>query len=242
MHKVAKIIMQNSDLFDSINIIKSAKVPIVKIRDIEYDINFDISFNKMDGLYQIDAVQKALQVYPAMKYIILILKLVLRQRELSETYKGGIGSFLLFCMTLAFFREVKKDYISRGRIDDLAKLTLGEYLLRFLEFYGIKFDCNTQQVVMTNHGSIIPKEGPRDGAFSLISPQDERHDIGNAAFKIKDVFGMFKNRFHFLTNYNFKMGESILKYLVNPSLREFAIQTCAQQTFPRYADDDDEVK
>ena len=76
---------------------------------------------------------------------------------------------------------------------------------------------------MVNGGAIIPKSGHRDYSFSLISPQDNSHDIGNAAFKIRDIFGMFKNRFHFLTNYNFKPRESVLKYLVNPSKRPFHI-------------------
>lgn len=32
---------------------------------------------------------------------------------------------------------------------------------------------------------------------------------------------MFKNRYHFITNFNFKKEESILKYCVNPSSGKF---------------------
>ena len=63
-------------------------------------------------------------------------------------------------------------------------------------------------------GSIVKKE--YNTCFSLISPQDPNHDIGNAAFRIKEIFQAFKNRFNFLTCYNYKDGESILKYFINP--------------------------
>lgn len=66
-------------------------------------------------------------------------------------------------------------------------------------------------------GGYLADKSPPDNSFSLLSPQDIDHDIGSASFKIKDIFMLFKNRFHFLTNYNFEPEESILKYLVNPS-------------------------
>lgn len=63
---------------------------------------------------------------------------------------------------------------------------------------------------------VIVSRQPDGTIFSLVSPQDETHDIGNSAFKIKDVFAVFRNRHRLLTNYNFRNGESIVKYLVNP--------------------------
>ena len=58
-------------------------------------------------------------------------------------------------------------------------------------------------------------------SFSLFSPQDPTHDIGNASFRMKEIANLFKNRYNFLKNYNFKPGESILKVLINPSNEEF---------------------
>jgi len=57
--------------------------------------------------------------------------------------------------------------------------------------------------------------------LSFISPQDDQHDIGKSAFRIKDVFGVFKNRFRMILGKNFKRGESVLKELVNPNESEF---------------------
>ena len=49
------------------------------------------------------------------------------------------------------------------------------------------------------------------GTLSFLSPQDDSHDIGKSAFKIRDVFNVFKNRFRVITGKNFNEGESVLK-------------------------------
>ena len=69
---------------------------------------------------------------------------------------------------------------------------------------------------------IINRPPGENSYFSLMSPQDDTNDIGSQAFNIKNVFGMYRNRYKLVTNYNFKKGESVLKYLVNPSNQVFS--------------------
>ncbi|CAK85020.1 unnamed protein product (macronuclear) [Paramecium tetraurelia] len=217
--KVAQSLMK-SDKFENVNLIANAKVPIIKFFEVESQYQFDISFNQMDGLKQIDEIRKAFTIYPEFKYLIMILKCMLKQRELNETYSGGIGSFLLFQMILAFLREIRKEAFANKKQEQLKNITLGEYILRFLEFYGQKFDYQRKRILMINGGSITNKPTP-DDKFSLISPQDPDHDIGSGSFKIKEIFKIFANRFNFMSNYNFKPEESVLKYLINPSDQKF---------------------
>jgi hypothetical protein len=42
------------------------------------------------------------------------------------------------------------------------------------------------------------------GTLSFYSPQDDSHDIGRSAFRIRDSFNMFKNRFRLILGKNFK--------------------------------------
>lgn len=113
-----------------------------------------------------------------------------------------MGSFLLFCMILAYLRELRRQFIEKEKYRELQNLMLSEFLLKMFEFYGVKFDLGYTQISMLNGGEIYDKK-IQDNCFSLLSPQDEQHDIGNAAFKIRDVFSVMKNRFNFMTNYNF---------------------------------------
>lgn len=75
------------------------------MKDSLYDYDFDIAFNQIDGVTHLKEVSKLLKQFPESKYIIMVLKVVLKQRKLNETYSGGIGSFLLFCMVLAYIRH-----------------------------------------------------------------------------------------------------------------------------------------
>lgn len=181
-----------------------------------------MSFNKLDGLYQVNEVLKSFKIYPEIRHLIFLIKIFLRQRDLNNTYMGGVGSFLLFCMILAFLRDYKRKIIENRGAEELKTVLLSEYLLKFIEFYGINFNSAREQIVMAGNGKIVNKLN-RDPNFSLLSPQYDSHDIGSAAFRIRDVFSCFKNRFHFMTNFNFASGESILKYLINPSKKDFSI-------------------
>lgn len=222
MKSAARILQKHSNKYSNLNLISSAKVPIIRFVDTQHNLNFDISFNKIDGIYQVNEVMKSLKIYPEIKHLIFVLKIFLRQRDLNNTYMGGVGSFLLFCIILAFLRYYKREILENRGAEELKSVLLSEYLLKFLEFYGICFDCNKQKIVMGENGKIEEKK-VRDNSFSLLSPQFDSHDIGSAAFKIKEVFNCFKNRFYFMTNYNFAQGESILKYLINPSKKDFTI-------------------
>lgn len=62
--------------------------------------------------------------------------------------------------------------------------------MKFLEFYGTKFEYQKKRIFMINGGGIENKPFP-DDKFSLISPQDPDHDIGSSSFKIKEIFKIF---------------------------------------------------
>lgn len=152
--------LNNPDTFSEVNYIRSAKVPIIKFIYTKNNIHFDVSVNKFDGISQLKEVQQALVTYPEMRYLIFINKCLLKQRELSETYTGGIGSFLLFSMILCFLRESRKSKVN---------YLLSDYLLMFMEFYGLR-SWGDKRVFMKKHQ--IAERDPDGVEFSLMSPQD----------------------------------------------------------------------
>jgi non-canonical poly(A) RNA polymerase PAPD5/7 len=218
--KASKIVKKSPDVFTNVEILKNARVPIIKFTEAETGVDFDICFNEEGGLLNIDEFMQAFEIHPEIKYLMFIFKVVLRQRRLNNSFTGGIGSFLLFCMVLAFLREFKRRKINEGGINALKNCTLTDYLLKFLYFYGIEFDYQRREILMTNGGKIVDKDRPSFN-FSLMSPQNPGHNIGNQVFKFKDVFSMFKNRHNLITNTSFIPGDSILRQLINPSNRRF---------------------
>jgi non-canonical poly(A) RNA polymerase PAPD5/7 len=77
MNKLAKVLMKHPD-YESINIIRSAKVPLIKLIESKTGYNFDISFNKLDGVKQIKEINKALEYYPEMRYVLVLMKCFLK--------------------------------------------------------------------------------------------------------------------------------------------------------------------
>jgi non-canonical poly(A) RNA polymerase PAPD5/7 len=222
--KATKVVMQNPDIFSQVEILKNARIPVIKFIDADSKIQFDIIFNEKGGLTNIDEVKQALKVHPEMKYLVFLFKLMLRQRRMNNSFTGGVGSFLLFCMILTFLREFKKRKVYEQGLHSLEYISLAEYVLKFMQFYGVEFDFHRREILMTNGGRIVEKDRPAPN-LGLISPMNPEHNIGNQAFKLRDVFSVFKNRFNFMTNYSFEPNQSILKHLVNPSNRDFSIYT-----------------
>ena len=62
---------------------RRGKVPIINFHSSKYDLQFDISVNKIDGLKQVAEIKKILQNIPEFKYIFMIFKCFLKIRGYS---------------------------------------------------------------------------------------------------------------------------------------------------------------
>ena len=63
---------------------------------------------------QIIFIQKSLINYPSIKYVIKILKRCLYEKNMNQTYKGGMSSYVLFLLTYSF---TKWNVIINNKID-----------------------------------------------------------------------------------------------------------------------------
>ena len=220
MNKAKNVFKRNSDIIKDIEVLQNAKVPIIKFIHKPSNIEFDITFNEQMGLDNIKEVKKAISIHPEIKYLTFVMKMFLRQRRLNVTFNGGIGSFLLFNMILAFLRTFKKNIVSKTKdIHSLTEITLSEYLLKLLQFYA-SFDVFRNEIHMSKGGR-LEKKISNNGEFCLYSPIEPSHNIGGKSFKIREIFNVFKNRLSHLTNTKFEGEGSILMHLINPSGKNF---------------------
>jgi DNA polymerase sigma len=74
----------------------------------------------------------------SLQRVLLALKYSLSVRGYSENFKGGIGSYCLFVMVAAYFKEFKE---TRESMDC-------EILLDILKFYGEDFENQLKVVVL----------------------------------------------------------------------------------------------
>ncbi len=132
MDKLYDHLYLNSNIFDYIKRI-DAKVPIIKLQLKATKINMDISVDRKNGYDAKRIIKKSLNDFHALKPLIYLLKYFMRQKKLNETFSGGISSFLLFNLVLAFLQYKNKTENGPG-------LNLGQILVDFFQFYGFEFN------------------------------------------------------------------------------------------------------
>jgi predicted nucleotidyltransferase len=106
-----------------------AKVPILKFTEKRSGEAVDLSCNSVDGLRNSQAIRVAVRSRSELQPLLLVLKAFLKQRNLNETFNGGIGSYLLFAMVL---RRVEPRAASPDVLEAAWELGRAEQLRSFL--------------------------------------------------------------------------------------------------------------
>ena len=138
-----------------LEVISNAKVPIIKFDHRETGISVDIVVNNNDGIVTGKLIQRYIREYPPLRPLIFVLKLFLSQRKLNDTYKGGIGSFVLSVMIVSFLQQRQK-ILSYQQISQ-ASWNLGSLLMEFFRLYGISFDYEEVGISISQGGSYFQK-------------------------------------------------------------------------------------
>ena len=176
LHDVERV-LQKHGVGKNFTVIASSKVPIVKYTDSVTNFQVDVSFNTTNGVEAVVVVRKMLDdsmLKEPIRILMYVLKQFLHQRNLSEVFSGGIGSYSLLCMIVSFLRMHPK--IQTRRIDPIKNI--GILLLEFFELYGKNFNfANVGLQVSSNitryftRNDKIDSRG-RKSALYIVDPQD----------------------------------------------------------------------
>ncbi|KAL8607512.1 hypothetical protein ACOMHN_004481 [Nucella lapillus] len=128
--------------------------------------------------------QKFLQDYPALKYLVVVLKQFLLQRDLNEVFTGGISSYSLTLLAISFLQLHPREAAVRETGN------LGVLLVEFFELYGRTFNYMRTGIRIKNGGAYIPKEdivkemenGHRPALMCIEDPLNAGNDIGRSSY------------------------------------------------------------
>lgn len=197
--------------------ILTAKVPIVKIKDKSTGILVDISFNIDNGIEGINVVKDYISRYPEVKYLVFVMKYFLKQRGLNETYSGGIGSYLLFCMVVSAVqmhpahREDRKYY---------SRYTLAHYLVHFFQLYGDVFNYEDVGISVKGEGYYFNKRSKqwfmsdKAGYLCVECPQNIDTDLGRNSFAIDLAKKAFAHAYKLLCAQNYTFAKTPLSLVI----------------------------
>lgn len=164
-----------------------------------------------------------------MQPLIILLKFFLQMRNLSDTYFGGIGSYLLYCMVLSFLQM--HDTSCRKSSDDANTLAL--VFIDFFYYWGFIRDYEQFATSVRGLGHVFPRSTMREkdaGMFSCQSPLEPSIDIGKNAYNMPSVRTAFQQAFFSLRSkelyidtrhvhdFDFERGkECIIEQIYDPS-------------------------
>lgn len=79
-------------------------MPIIKLTDKQFRLNIDISFNTIRALPTVLWIEEMKAYYPILEPLVLVLKQFLVQRDLNQPFNGGLSSYALIVMVVAFLK------------------------------------------------------------------------------------------------------------------------------------------
>lgn len=139
--------------------------------------------------------------YPPLSHLAFVLKQLLQERGLSNTYGGGLSSYCLVLMIVSFLQtSVQQKECERF----IEKKLLGDILLRFLEFYGRRFAYQSTGISVMDAKHFALAADPRwcshgPPPLVLVDPFDNSSNIAVSAFGMHRVRAAFDFSYAVLT-------------------------------------------
>jgi len=161
------------------------------------------------GIAAAEIVKNYMNKMPQLKPLALVLKQLLFERNLNNTFNGGLGSYCLVLMIISSLQQMQKQNLlgsvsSDGRRDgsnsasfkkDSHANNLGFALIYFLDLYGKRFEYQTTGITIQNGGNHFTllnwhfKYPP--APLVIVDPFNPTNNLGQQAkfiLKVKEVF------------------------------------------------------
>ena len=111
------------------NLMNKYNINYKDISKLYFDITFFETNNESEKIpseLMVDYIKESLMNYPQIYDIVYIMKRFLFNKKLNKSYQGGISSYSLFLLTLAFIKSFKNNY----------DIPIGSLFIEFLNFYS----------------------------------------------------------------------------------------------------------
>ena len=176
--------------FNEINtLVKKYNINYNDISKLFFDITFFETENELDKIpseLMLDYIKECTLLYPEIFDIMYIMKRFLFNIKLNKSYHGGISSYSLFLMTLAFIKSYKNNY----------EIPIGSLFFEYLYFYSNFNFYNT--VIQPNKDNNI-FENINDNNLqkynlNIIDPITGLN-VAKSTFKIEQIQTAFRKGF-----------------------------------------------
>ena len=176
------------------NPLPQARVPVLKFT-AKPGIHIDISIDELHGPLSVSPVRSIFLKFPCLLPAQILIKTMLYHYKLDSPYSGGISSYVLQIMLLA--------YIQYGQSDNITDLIVG-----FFKFYGQEFNFTLTGIDVVGNGRFFSRlkenclnlESP--STMYIRDPMNPNNILGHNAFKMPQVKELFSKTYLMITRGN----------------------------------------
>ncbi|KAF9374391.1 hypothetical protein CPC16_001331 [Podila verticillata] len=194
--------LRTENIGSKIEVIRGAKVPLVKFKERITGFACDVSFDIKSGISSSSVVKSYMQEWKVLRPMVLMIKYFLMLKGHNEVYNGGLGSYTTMLMILSFLQMHPQ--IQKGAIDP--EDNLGVLIIEFFELYGKCYNYSVVGLKVRDGGSYFAKPvnytGGRGGDIMLtsIDPNDSTNNTARGSFQMRKVRELFVGAYGNLTN------------------------------------------
>ena len=192
-----------------IQIIKHARVPILKMKDKATGLDVDIGYHSPNVWSGLETAKTLVKQHSSVKPLVMVLKLFLENRKLGETFTGGLGGMSVTLLVSRFLHLhptfYKDRYLIAKKIDSPPQFRLGSQLVDLFHFYGLQFDYH--KLGFNSKGQLISKadwqQENRSGfgpSLVLVDPNDEANNVASPSSRIQAVSSAFADAYRTLSS------------------------------------------
>ncbi|KAL0579422.1 hypothetical protein V5O48_002593 [Marasmius crinis-equi] len=158
-------------------------------------IGVDITANTTDGPQCVKIVKNYISTMPALRSLILILKVFLKERRLSDASLGGLSSYALTCMVISFLQLNPKKRPQEYFDKPFKTESLGILLTDFMMYYGRDFSYQ-DSFISVLQSKLIPKSSvpwlSTHDALAIECLVRDRNNVSRPTRNLKQIRSAFK--------------------------------------------------
>eukprot|EP00340_Litonotus_pictus_P001259 CAMPEP_0170521018 /NCGR_PEP_ID=MMETSP0209-20121228/6353_1 /TAXON_ID=665100 ORGANISM="Litonotus pictus, Strain P1" /NCGR_SAMPLE_ID=MMETSP0209 /ASSEMBLY_ACC=CAM_ASM_000301 /LENGTH=901 /DNA_ID=CAMNT_0010807659 /DNA_START=471 /DNA_END=3176 /DNA_ORIENTATION=- len=200
---------QFAEKLDKLNLVKNSEI-VKELSQLKIDITFSkISSPDMSEITNsISYVQKFCVKFPDLVPLIFILKHYLNKSSFNSAYNGGMSSFCLFIVVLAF-KLFQKNIVKKEVTNNL-----GTFLFEMMDFYGNSFSFLKYMVEINLNGNPFVLKETNENQACIINPLTGLNSA-KAAYRISEVAEYFSLFVDYLNYIKIKFDKNNLPKEVN---------------------------
>lgn len=198
-----KLLTTNYEWIEKINYISSASIPIIKI-DTKMDncaIKVDISFKHEGhkGNDWVQIVKSWIEKYPVLRDITMVLKHILKVYNVNDPYTGGLSSYALILMIVAYiqYSELMKNSPIDFYNPNLSSFDIARIIHDLSKFYTETFDL-WKIIIQPKLDTIIDPYNMTypivnkfgfntDSPLNIIDPLNSENNVWKSSFNVDQI-------------------------------------------------------